>query len=118
MQTRRYYPSWLPPNPRERDALLKMRHQQIAAIVWLVALAPVGWTSVVLTGLDMLFGPLTILWLLVGLALARRITIGVCPRCGGRFCEKQDPPYWHGLMIRRCDNCGLTLDTEQGQESN
>lgn len=107
---RRYYPTWLPPNPRERHALLSLRRRQIGVIVWLAGLAPVGWIAAALTRSDSLFVPLTIFWLLVGVMLSQRAVATPCPRCGEKFCQRQELPYWYGLFTRRCDNCGLSLD--------
>jgi len=107
---KRIYPSWLPPNPREREALLQIRRSQHTVIAWMIGLIPAGWLAVLLTESDELFVPLTLFWFAVGLMLAQRVTANPCPRCGEHFCAKSVAPYWHGLFKRRCDECGLTLD--------
>ena len=109
MLTRRFYASWLPPNPRERTALLKMRRRQHLAIAWLVGLIPSGWIVVLLAPDEALFVPFTLFWIAVGLWLAERIGAAPCPRCGRDFCDKREFACWHGLFTNRCENCGLTL---------
>ena len=107
---RRIYPSWLPPNPRERTALVGLRRRQNLVIVWLMGLLPAGWIATMVTHSDALFVPITVVWIVVGLMLAQRVAIIACPRCGKEFCAGQELPYWNALFNRRCDNCGLTLD--------
>jgi hypothetical protein len=48
---------------------------------------------------------------LLGVMLTQRIGAVICPRCGERFCRKPDLPFWFCLLLRRCDHCGLTLET-------
>lgn len=108
---RRYFPSWLPATASERQGLLRIRRHQIGVIVFLAALAPVGWVMIWLTGSDTFLVPLTLLWLTIGVTLAQRVAMGRCPRCGERFCQKPDLPFWFGLLARNCDHCGLGLDT-------
>jgi hypothetical protein len=112
MATRpRYYPSWLPPTPREREALIRLRRHQIGVVIFLGLLAPLGWLAVWITDSDTFLVPLTLAWLLLGVMLTQRIGAVICPRCGERFCRKPDLPFWFCLLLRRCDHCGLTLET-------
>jgi hypothetical protein len=106
---RRVYASWLPPNPRERSELLKMRRMQHLVIAWMVGLIPAGWIVMLLAPDDVAFVPFTLLWIAVGLWFAKRLGTGRCPRCGDDFCEKRELPYWTGLFANRCENCGLSL---------
>src|SRR2546422_950871 len=106
------YPSWLPPNPRERIALRQIRRSQTIVLVWMVGLLPAGWIAALLTRSDYLFVPLTVFWLVVGVVLAQRVTMNPCPRCGERFCARVQIPYWYGLFNRRCANCGVSLDRD------
>jgi hypothetical protein len=110
---RRVYASWLPPNPRERAALVQLRRRQTTVILWLAGLIPAGWTSALVTGSDTLFVPITIFWIAVGVWLAHGVTAIPCPRCGQKFCSVRELPYWPGLFNRRCDACGLTLDRDE-----
>jgi hypothetical protein len=109
MPTRRVYASWLPPNPRERTELLKMRRMQHLVIAWMVGVIPGGWIMLLLAPVDGVFVPFTLLWIALGLWFAGRLGAGRCPRCGDDFCEKQKLPNWHRLFARRCGNCGLSL---------
>ncbi|HXD91136.1 MAG TPA: hypothetical protein VNU00_08745 [Candidatus Binataceae bacterium] len=106
---RRNYPSWLPPNPRERIALRQIRRSQKLVILWMVGLLPAGWIAALLTRSDYLFVPLTVFWILVGIILAQRVAMNPCPRCGERFCADDQMPYWYSLFNRRCATCGLSL---------
>ena len=110
MPPRRVYPSWLPPNPGERIGLVKIRRMQALVMIWLMAFIPAGWIVILLTRSDVMFVPLTVLWIGAGLSFARRVTASRCPRCGERFCEKSGLPYWYGLFNSRCDGCGLSLN--------
>ncbi len=110
MPPRRIYPSWLPPNPREREALTRLQRRQVGVIAWLIALLPIGWTLLACTGSDVLLCSLTIFWIVIGVTLAQRITDTVCPRCNQRFSLRRELPYWYGLFNRRCESCGLTLE--------
>jgi hypothetical protein len=118
MRPRRHYPSWLPPNPRERAALLRLNRWQNLVIVWLVGLLPAGVISAIVTGTIDLLVPITIFWIGGGLVMAQRISAIACPRCKGRFCARQELPFWNCLLNRRCDNCCLTLnvDSELAQD--
>ena len=111
VRRRRYYPSWLPATPREREGLQRLRRNQIGVIVYLAALAPMGWIGVWLVDSNALLVPLTLVWILIGVMLAQRVAAGLCPRCGEPFCQRPDLPFWFGLLARRCDNCGLSLET-------
>lgn len=110
MPQKRVYPSWLPPNPREREGLLEIRYRQWIVIAWLIALSPVGWIAASVMHSDSIFVPLTIFWIVVGIILAQRIIMMLCPRCGQKFCEAPRLPFWYGLFNRRCENCGLSLN--------
>jgi hypothetical protein len=109
MRTRRVYPSWLPPNPRERTELLKMRRRQHLVIAWMVGLIPGSWIRVLLAPDESVFVPFTLLWIAVGLWLAERLGAAPCPRCGYDFGEKRQFAPLSGLFNSRCENCGLTL---------
>jgi hypothetical protein len=109
MPTRRVFASWLPPNPRERIELIKLRRMQRLVIAWMITLIPGGWIVVLLAPTDALFVPFTIIWIAIGLSFAGRVGATRCPRCGADFCEKQELPYWYGLFNSRCENCGLSL---------
>ena len=109
MSQRRVYPSWLPPNPREREALVRIRKSQISVIACLICLIPAGWIAALLTRSDVLFVPLTVFWIAVGIVLAQRVAANPCPRCGEKFSARSPMPYWFGLFNRRCSSCGLTL---------
>jgi hypothetical protein len=109
MSPRRVYPSWLPPNPREREALLKIRRWQKLALLWMAGLIPAGWLTMLLGGSIDVFVPLTAGWILAGIVISRRVAALKCPRCGGNFCDISAMPYWHGLFARRCENCGVSL---------
>jgi hypothetical protein len=113
MAARRIYPSWLPPNPREREALLKIRQMQRLAIVWLCAFIPVSWLLILLTRSDALFVPLTAIWIVAGVVFARHVSASRCPRCGEGFCEKSELSYWYGLLNKRCNACVLSLTPER-----
>ena len=113
MQPRRHYPSWLPPNPRERTALVQLNRWQNLVIIWLAGLLPAGWISAIATDSSDLFVPITIFWIVVGIILARHVTSIPCPRCTDKFCARQEPPYWNALLNRRCDSCGLALNPER-----
>jgi hypothetical protein len=108
----RVYPSWLPPSPRERDELIKLRRMQIAALGWIVAFIPAGWLLILITGsLDFVL-PLTIVWFVAGLSIARRVTARQCPRCGEGFSAKLATRNRYGLFNRRCESCGLSLPAD------
>jgi hypothetical protein len=109
MASRRVYASWLPPSPRERTELLKMRRRQHLVIAWLIGLIPGGWMIVLFAPDEVVFVPFTLFWIALGLWFAGRVSATRCPRCGDDFCEKDELVYWHGLFNRRCGNCGLTL---------
>ena len=109
MPTRRVYPSWLPPNPRERTELIKLRRMQNVAIGWMASLIPAGWMVVLLAPDENLFVPFTLVWVAAGLWLAERVGAERCPRCGHEFCDRREFPYWFSLFSWRCDNCGLSL---------
>ena len=116
MPPRRNYPSWLPPNPGEREALTRLRRRQAGVIGWLVGLLPAGWIVLALTPSEVLLAPLTILWIAIGVGLAQRVTDSPCPRCQERFCAKRELPYWYGLFNHRCESCGLSLDPVRGSD--
>jgi hypothetical protein len=109
MPPRRIYPRWRPPTPAQRVALRQIRRMQRHVMIWLVAFIPAGWVVIALTSSDAILVPFTLLWIAAGIALARRVTAIRCPRCAANFCEKSRLPYWYGLFNRRCENCGLTL---------
>jgi hypothetical protein len=109
MATRRVYAWWLPPNPRERLVLLKLKRQQRLAAAWLMALIPAGWLLVLLTPTELVFAPFTIIWIGIGLWLAHRISATRCPRCGAGFAARRELPYLYVLFNQRCENCGLGL---------
>jgi len=113
MPPRRVYPSWLPPTPREHDELLKLRRLQVTALGWMVAFLPAGWVLILITRSADFVVPLTVLWLAVGVYIAGRVTASRCPRCGERFSEKAEMPYWYGIFNRRCENCGLSLPRDR-----
>jgi len=114
MPTRRVYASWLPPNPRERTELLKIRRRQHLVIAWMLGLIPGGWIVVLFLPNDEVFVPFTLLWIAAGLWFAARISAMRCPRCGDDFCERDELASWHGLFNSRCENCGLTLRKTTG----
>lgn len=105
----RVYPSWLPPNPREREALLKIRRMQTRALLWMAGLIPAGWLAMLLRVSMDLLAPLSAGWIAAGILIGRRVAALKCPRCGGNFCDVGAMPYWHGLFARRCATCGLSL---------
>ena len=109
MQTRRIYASWLPPNPRERTELLKLRRLQHLAIAWMAGLIPSSWIVALFAPDETLFVPFTLLWLALGLWFAERVSARRCPRCGEEFCEKRQLAHLGGLFNSRCENCGLSL---------
>jgi len=109
MPTRRVYASWLPPNPRERTELLKLKRRQHLVIAWMLGLIPGSWIVVLLAPDEAVFVPFTLFWIAVGLWFAGRVGTTRCPRCGDDFCEKRDFAYWYSLFNSRCENCGLTL---------
>jgi hypothetical protein len=109
MRTHRVYASWLPPNPRERAELLKMRRMQHLVIAWMAGLIPGGWLVALLAPDETVFVPFTLVWIAVGLWFVERIGARRCPRCGDDFCEKREFSYWSGLFNHRCENCGLSL---------
>ncbi|HKV55979.1 MAG TPA: hypothetical protein VJN94_15205 [Candidatus Binataceae bacterium] len=104
----RVYPSWLPANPRERLELRRLRRRQALVLVWLIAMIPAGWVAVLLMP-DLLFVPLTLAWLALGLWMASRVSTARCPRCAVNFCPTAELPYWYGPFNQRCQNCGLGL---------
>ncbi|HLW69048.1 MAG TPA: hypothetical protein VKS22_00335 [Candidatus Binataceae bacterium] len=114
MQPRRYYPSWLPPNPRERAALTRLKRRQNLVIIWLIGLLPAGVIAAIATGSSDLLVPLTLFWIVAGMVLAQRVSAIPCPRCGEQFSGREQLPYWSGLLNRRCDSCGLTLKSDRG----
>jgi len=114
MSRRRTYPSWLPPNPREREGLLKIRRRQTFVIAWLMGFLPASWVVILATRSNSAFVPLTVLWIGIGVLLARRVTANLCPRCGENFCEKSELPSWYGLFNSRCESCGLSLKPDAG----
>jgi hypothetical protein len=109
MRTRRIYASWLPPNPRERLELQRIKRRQQLVLAWMLGLIPGGWIVVLLAPDETIFVPFTLLWIAVGLWFAGRVGATRCPRCGKDFCEKRELAYWHGLFNSRCESCGLTL---------
>jgi hypothetical protein len=108
MSTRRVYASWLPPNPRERMQLIKLRRMQRFVIAWMLSLIPGIWIAALLAPVKA-FIPLTLLWIAAGLWFAELVGAIRCPRCGCDFCGKREVVCWHGLFARRCEHCGLTL---------
>jgi hypothetical protein len=110
-RNRRVYPSWLPPTPSERAALIRVRRQQLVVIGWLIALLPAGWAILAVTRSEVMLAPLTIFWIVMGISLAQRVTDTLCPRCHERLCQKRELPYWYGLFNQRCDACGLSLSS-------
>jgi hypothetical protein len=82
---------------------------QRIVLTWLVAFIPAGWVVIAFTTSDAMIVPFTLLWITVGIAFAQRVATLPCPRCQANFCEKSQLPYWYGLLNRRCENCGLTL---------
>jgi hypothetical protein len=113
MPPRRVYPSWLPANPRERRELIKIRRRQILTFAWIVGFLPAGWILILITKTADFVVPLTVLWLVVGISVAYRVTVSRCPRCGEGFCGKTARPYWYALFTRRCEACGLSLPSDQ-----
>jgi hypothetical protein len=109
MPPRRVYPSWLPPNPREREGLLKIRREQTFVLLWMAGLIPAGWLMMLLVKSDDILLPLMAAWIVAGVLMAHRAAASKCPRCGGNFCETRGMPYWYGLFTRRCENCGVSL---------
>jgi predicted RNA-binding Zn-ribbon protein involved in translation (DUF1610 family) len=109
MGQRRIYPSWLPPTAEQRKGLLRIRRSQTVAMLWMVAFIPAGWVVMLLARSSVMLVPLTILWISVGVALARHITEFPCPRCGAAFCVKTGMPYMYALFNGRCEACGLSL---------
>ena len=109
MPPRRAYPSWLPPNPREREGLLKIRRWQMLAVLWMAGLIPAGWLAILFAGSNDLFVPLTAGWIAAGILMSRWVASFKCPRCGDNFCDVSAMPYWHGLFTHRCENCGVSL---------
>ena len=109
MARQRVYPSWLPPNPRERERLLIIRRWQTVVILWMATLFPAGWLAMLLAGSAETIAALTVGWIAAGILLSRRVSALECPRCGDRFCDAGAAPYWNGLFIRRCGNCGVSL---------
>jgi hypothetical protein len=110
MLSPRVYPSWLPPNPRERDALLRIRRWQTLTLLWMAGLLPAGWLAMLFADSSDLFVPLTAAWIVAGVLMGRRVTALKCPRCAANFSDLGAMPYWHGLFTRRCANCGVSLD--------
>jgi hypothetical protein len=92
--------------------LLQLHRCQLRVIIWLIGLLPAGWLAAIITRSEALLAPITVFWIVVGLALAQRVAIVRCPRCGEKFCADEALPYWNALFSRRCENCGLTLDPE------
>jgi hypothetical protein len=99
----------LPPNPRERTELLKMRRMQHLSLAWIAGLIPGGWIVLLLAPNGAVFVPFTLLWVAIGLWFAGRVGAARCPRCGDDFCEKSELPQWYVLFNSRCNNCGLSL---------
>jgi hypothetical protein len=111
MAQRRAYPSWLPPTAEQRAELLRIRRSQTAVLLWMVAFIPAGWVVMLLARSTVMLVPLTILWIGIGIVLARRVREISCPRCGSDFCTKAGMPYMYALFNSRCEACGLTLHT-------
>lgn len=88
---------------------MQIRRMQRHVMIWLVAFIPTGWIVIALTSSDAMLVPFTLLWIAAGIALARRVSAIRCPRCAANFCEQSRLPYWYGLSNRSCENCGLTL---------
>jgi hypothetical protein len=103
------YPSWLPPNPRERAELRRMRRWQNLAITWMLSFIPSGWMMALFAPDESMFVPLTLFWIAMGLWFAERLGATRCPRCGDDFSDKGHMVYWHGLFNTRCESCGLSL---------
>jgi hypothetical protein len=78
-------------------------------MIWLVVFIPTGWIVIALTSSDAMLAPFSLLWINAGIALARCVTALPCPQCAANFCVKSQLLYWYGLFNRRCENCGLTL---------
>jgi hypothetical protein len=111
MPSRRIYASWLPPNPRERGELLRIRRTQKKVIAGVIGFLPAGWVVIFVTRSSDFMVPFTVLWLAIGVLLAGRVAAIPCPRCGEKFCEKAGLPYWYGLFNNRCESCGLSLSS-------
>jgi hypothetical protein len=109
MAQRRTYPSWLPPTAGQRAELLRIRRSQTVVLLWMAAFLPAGWAVMWLARSTVMLVPLTILWIGLGIVLARRVTEIPCPRCGAAFCTKAGMPYMYALFNSRCEACGLTL---------
>lgn len=108
MFTRRVYPSWLPPKPRERLQLVKIRRRQRFVIAWMLSLIPSSWIAALLAPENAVI-PFTLLWIAAGLGFADLVGAIRCPRCGSDFCGKREIACWHGLFANRCKHCGLTM---------
>jgi hypothetical protein len=89
-----------------------MRRKQTIAMGWLASFIQASWIVIALTSSDLIFVPLTVLWIAAGVILARRLTESRCPRCKASFFEKTQMPYFYVLFNHRCENCGLTLSCE------
>jgi hypothetical protein len=109
MPPSRIYPRWLPPTTPQRESLLLIRKRQRYAMLWIVGFIPASWVVIIVTQSDVMLVPFTILWLAYGAHLIHRVTVVRCPRCERDFFEKTQMPYFYGLFNRRCENCGLTL---------
>lgn len=82
---------------------------QRRVMLWLIAFIPAGWVVIALTSSDAILVPITLFWIAAGISLAHHVTSIRCPRCAASFCERSPLPYWYGLFNRACENCGLTL---------
>ena len=116
MPPRRVYPSWLPPNPREREGLLKIRRWQRMTLLWMAGFIPAGWLTMLFAGSADLFVPFTAGWVAAGILMGRRVVSLKCPRCGQNFSDVNAMPYWHGLFGNHCENCGVSLKPHLNDE--
>jgi hypothetical protein len=74
---------------------------------------PAGWAILIMAPSTMVLIPLTVIWIGLGLSMARGLALSPCPRCGSAFCDAPGMPYWYALFASDCQKCGLS--THAGQ---
>src|SRR5258708_40295245 len=94
--------------PEEQQALHRLRRTRLGFWICLLGYVPVFWIVAGLSS-DRALAALTIVWAVVVVRIATRISFSHCPRCGNYFHATTGPPSFWNLLARACTQCGLAL---------